>query len=385
MMSNSRKIPLVDLHAQLMSLSREMEETILQVVRGGCFIGGSELDNFEAAFARFCGTEYCIGVASGTDALRLALQACGIEKGDEVVTVPNTFVATTEAISLAGGTPVFADVEIDTCTMDPQKLEELITDRMNHSKPVKAIIPVHLYGHPAQMDTLLDLAARYNFKVIEDACQAHGAVYRGGGTEGKRRRAGSMGEVGCFSFYPGKNLGAYGDGGAVVTNSRTIAETIRRLKDHGRLNKKYEHEVEGCNSRLDALQAAVLNVKLKYLEGWNEKRRENAKLYDELLGSVPGVVVPKVLPWATSVYHLYVIRTEKRDRLREQLREEGIATGIHYPIPLHLQKAYGYLGYNSGDFPVTEEVTQEIVSLPMYPELKKDDIFMIVEKIKSLL
>lgn len=385
MVKKTQKINLVDLKAQFKSISCEMEEAILRVVHSSYFIGGSEVDAFEAAFARFCGTEYCIGVASGTDALHLALQACGIGKGDEVVTVPNTFVATTEAISLAGGKPVFVDVDTDTYTMDPQKLEELINYRMNHSKPVKAIIPVHLYGHPAQMDTLLDLAARHNLKVIEDACQAHGAVYLGEGTEGKRRRAGSMGDVGCFSFYPGKNLGAYGDGGAVVTNSRKIADKIRMLRDHGRLNKKYEHEVEGCNSRLDALQAAVLNVKLKYLEEWNEKRRENAKLYDELLGSVPGVVVPKVLPWATSVYHLYVIRTQKRDRIRQQLSEEGIATGIHYPIPLHLQKAYGYLGYKDGDFPVTEEVTQEIVSLPMCPELKKDDILMIAEKIKSLL
>ena len=393
-MNNSKnRIPLVDLEAQFKGFSREMEEAILRVVRSGRFIGGSEVEVFEAAFAEFCGTNYCIGVASGTDALRLALKACGIREGDEVVTVSNTFIATAEAISLVGAKPAFVDISSDTYTMDPQKLDEFLTHCAKHSKPVKAIIPVHLYGHPADMDPLLNLAKRYNLRVIEDACQAHGAVYYGEGSgsrdqgtdENNGRKVGSMGDVGCFSFYPGKNLGAYGDGGAVVTNDEKIAEKIKMLRDHGRLGKKYEHEIEGCNSRLDTLQAAVLNVKLKYLEEWNEKRRKNAKLYDELLGAVPDVIIPKVLPCVIPVYHLYVVRVKKRDRIRQLLSEGGIATGIHYPIPLHLQKAYSYLGYKAGNFPVTEEVAQEILSLPMFPELREEEIFRIVKTLKEVL
>lgn len=392
-MNNSKsRIPLVDLEAQFEDFSREMEEAILRVVRSGRFIGGSEVEVFEAAFAKFCGTNYCIGVASGTDALRLALKACGIWEGDEVVTVPNTFIATAEAISLVGAKPAFADISSDTYTMDPQKLDEFLTYCAKHSKPVKAIIPVHLYGHPANMDPLLNLAKRYNLRVIEDACQAHGAVYcqgTGGRDQGAGenvgRRVGSMGDVGCFSFYPGKNLGAYGDGGAVVTNDEKIAEKVKMLRDHGRWGRKYEHEIEGCNSRLDTLQAAILNVKLKYLDGWNERRRKHARLYDKLLGEIPALIIPKVLPLVTPVYHLYVIRVKNRGNLRRKLGDEGIATGMHYPIPLHLQKAYSYLGYKAGDFPVTEEVAQEILSLPMFPELREEEIFRIVKTLKEVL
>ena len=365
MVKKTQRINLVDLKAQFKSISREMEEAILRVVHSSYFIGGSEVDAFEAAFARFCGTEYCIGVASGTDALRLALQACGIDKGDEVVTVPNTFVATTEAISLAGGTPVFVDVATDTYTMDPQKLEELITYRMNHSKPVKAIIPVHLYGHPAQMDALLDLAARHNFKVIEDACQAHGAKYKG-------TLAGSMGNAAAFSFYPGKNLGAYGDGGMVVTNDAKIADKLKLLRDYGQ-KEKYHHLIKGYNRRLDTLQAVVLRIKLNYVKEWNESRRRHALRYNELLQDSQATL-PVNADFAESVYHLYVIRVPNRNEMLSFLQQNGISVGIHYPIPIHLQPAYMDLGYQKGDFPVTERYADEILSLPMFPELNDDQI-----------
>jgi len=391
MKEGRRIIPLVDLKAQLEGFSREMEEAIMRVVHNAYFIGGSEVEAFEDAFARFCGTRYCVSVASGTDALRLALQACGIGGGDEVITVPNTFIATTEAISLLGARPLFVDIDRDTYTINSQKVEELLATHTGEHTSIKAIMPVHLYGQPAAMEPLLNLAQRYDLKVIEDACQAHGALYYDQGTGGREqgvgksggKRVGSIGDVGCFSFYPGKNLGAYGDGGAVVTNDEKIAERVIMLRDHGRLGKKYEHEIEGCNSRLDALQAAILNVKLKHLEGWNEQRRRNARLYDELLLSVPGIRTPTVAPWGTHVYHLYVVRVKAREVMQQRLYQEGIATGIHYPIPLHLQKAYRYLGYRRGDFPVTEELSEEIISLPMYPELTQDDIVMIVEKIKD--
>ena len=392
MNKNKRKIPLVDLKAQLKGFSAEMEETILRVVHSTNFIGGSEGETFETAFARYCGVRYCIGVASGTDALRLALQSCGIGKGDEVITAPNTFIATTEAISMVGAKPVFVDIDSDTYNIDPQKLDKLLSCCTKQSEPVKAIIPIHLYGQPAHMDPILDLAKHYKLKIIEDACQAHGAVYyqgAGGREQGAEKniskKVGSMGDAGCFSFYPGKNLGAYGDGGAVVTDNEEVAKKVKMLRDHGRLDKKYEHEIEGCNSRLDALQAAILNVKLRYLDEWNKKRRENAELYDELLKNIPGLILPEVLPLAVPVYHLYVIRVKKRDTLRQQLSEEGIATGIHYPIPLHLQKAYSYLEYRCGDFPVTEKIAQEILSLPMFPELEKDEIVKIAEKVKNCL
>jgi dTDP-4-amino-4,6-dideoxygalactose transaminase len=272
-------------------------------------------------------------------------------------------------------------------------VEELLATRTGEHTSIKAIIPVHLYGQPAPMEPLLDLARRHNLKVIEDASQAHGALYFGEGAGdrvqdvGKSggKRVGSIGDVGCFSFYPGKNLGAYGDGGAVVTNDEKIKERVVMLRDHGRLGKKYEHEIEGCNSRLDALQAAILNVKLRYLEEWNEKRRRNAQLYDELLLSVPGIRTPTVVPWGTHVYHLYVVRVKAREVMQQRLHQEGIATGIHYPIPLHLQNAYRHLGYKRGDFPVTEEVAPDILSLPMFPELSSKDIGMIVGKIKQLL
>ena len=361
-------IPFVDLKAQYDSIKEEIDEAIQSVLNNTSFIMGEELKKFEEEFAQFCDVKYAIGVANGSDALILALRACGIGEGDEVITVPHTFIATTEAISNVGGKVVFVDIDPKTYTIDITKIEEKINER------TKAIIPVHLYGQPADMDAIMKLAKKYNLKVIEDAAQAHGAEY-------KREKVGSMGDVGCFSFYPGKNLGAYGDAGAVVANNEEIAEKVRLLRNHGRITKKYEHEIEGYSSRLDNLQAAILRVKLRYLNKWNEGRRENAKKYSELLSNVDGVITPYEADYAKHVYHLYVIRTENRDKLREELKSKGIATGIHYPIPLHLQPAYSYLGYKEGDFPITEKASQEILSLPMFAELGDEQI----ERISNLI
>lgn len=364
-------IPFVDLKAQYNSIKDEIDETIQNVFNNTSFIMGEELKNFEVEFARFCDVKYAIGVANGSDALILALRACGIGKGDEVITVPHTFISTAEAISNVGGKVVFVDIDPKTYTIDVSKIEEKINER------TKAIIPVHLYGQPADMDPIMRLAKEYNLKVIEDAAQAHEAEYKG-------KKVGSIGDVGCFSFYPGKNLGAYGDAGIVVTDNEEIAEKVKLLRNHGRITKKYEHEIEGYSSRLDNLQAAILRVKLRHLNKWNESRRKNAKKYNELLNNIGGITTPYEADYAKHVYHLYVIRVEKerRDKLREELRSEGIATGIHYPIPLHLQLAYNYLGYKRGDFPITEKRSQEILSLPMFAELKEKQIIKIVESIK---
>jgi len=356
-------IPFVDLKAQYDSIKDEIDNTIQNVINNTSFIMGEELKKFEEEFAWFCDVKYAIGVANGSDALILALRACGIGEGDEVITVPQTFIATTEAISNVGGKVVFVDIDPKTYTIDVTKIEEKINKR------TKAIIPVHLYGQPADMDPIIKLAKKYNLKVIEDAAQAHGAEYKG-------EKVGSIGNVACFSFYPGKNLGAYGDAGIVVTNNEGIAEKIKLLRNHGRITKKYEHKIEGYSSRLDNLQAAILRVKLRYLNKWNESRRKNAKKYNELLNNIGGITTPYEADYAKHVYHLYVIRVEKegRDKLREELKSKGIATGIHYPIPLHLQPAYNYLGYKRGDFSVTEEYSQKILSLPMFAELTDKQI-----------
>ena len=361
-------IPFVDLKAQYDSIKDEIDNAIQNVLNTTSFIMGEELKKFEEEFARFCNVKYAIGVANGSDALILALRACGIGKGDEVITVPHTFISTTEAISNVGGKVVFVDIDPKTYTIDVTKIEEKINER------TKAIIPVHLYGQPADMDPIMRLAKKYNLKVIEDAAQAHGAEYKG-------EKVGSIGDVGCFSFYPGKNLGAYGDAGMVVTNSEEIAEKVKLLRNHGRITKKYEHEIEGYSSRLDNLQAAILRVKLRYLNKWNESRRENAKKYNELLNNIAGIITPYEAGYAKHVYHLYVIGVEKerRDKLREELKSKGVATGIHYPIPQHLQPAYSYLGYKEGDFPVTEKASQEILSLPIFAELTDEQIEEIVE------
>jgi dTDP-4-amino-4,6-dideoxygalactose transaminase len=372
------KIPLVDLRAQYLSIKSEIDQAIQEVLDGTSFILGEMVKRFEQDFAEYCQAKYAVGVGNGTDALHLSLRACGVEKEDEVITVPNTFIATVEAITMAGARPAFVDINPKTYNMDPERLEEYIKLRLQDNRgknKLKAVIPVHLFGQPAEMDSINEIAKRYGLKVIEDAAQAHGAEYRG-------KRVGSIGDVACFSFYPGKNLGAYGDGGAVVTNDEGIAKKVRMLRDHGRL-KKYEHEFEGFNSRLDEIQAAILRVKLRRLDEWNESRRENAKLYNTSLQDVAAVAVPKVLEGILPVYHLYVIRVGKRDDLRNKLQEEGIATGIHYPIPLHLQPAYSYLGKGTGAFPRAEDTAEGILSLPMFPELTKQQQEYVIEKIKK--
>ena len=365
-------IPFVDLKVQYDSIKDEIDEAIQKVLNNTSFIMGEELKKFEEEFARFCNVKYAIGVANGSDALILALRACEIGEGDEVITVPHTFIATTEAISNVGGKVVFVDIDPKTYTIDIAKIEEKINER------TKAIIPVHLYGQPADMDPIMKLAKKYNLKVIEDAAQAHGAEYKG-------KKVGSIGDVACFSFYPGKNLGAYGDAGMVVTNNEEIAEKVKLLRNHGRITKKYEHDIEGYSSRLDNLQAAILRVKLRHLNKWNESRRENAKKYNKLLNNIGGITTPYEANYAKHVYHLYVIGVEKegRDKLREELKSKGIATGIHYPIPLHLQPAYNYLGYKRGDFPITEKASQEIISLPMFAELSDEQIEEIVKIIRN--
>ena len=362
-------ISLVDLKAQYNTIKTEIDNAIQEVLSSTSFIMGEKLERFEEEFALFCNTKYAIGVANGSDALILALRTCGIGKGDEVITVPNTFIATTEAITHVGGKINFVDINPKTYTIDVSKIEEKISNK------TKAIIPVHLYGQPADMDPIMMLAKKYNLKIIEDAAQAHGAEY-------KDKKVGSIGDVACFSFYPGKNLGAYGDAGMITTNSEEIARNVKLLRNHGSI-KKYEHKIEGYSSRLDNLQAAILRVKLRHLNKWNESRRKNAKKYNELLSSISGIITPYEADYAKHVYHLYVIRTEERDKLREELKLKDIATGIHYPIPLHLQPAYKYLGYKEGDFPITEKVSQEILSLPMFSELNDQQTEEIVELIKG--
>jgi len=399
---SDEKIPLVDLKSQYEEIKGEIQEAIDRVLDSSAFILGEEVTKFEEEFAKFCNTEYAIGTSSGTSALHLALLSLGIGEGDEVITTPYTFTATVETIIHCKAKPIFVDINHKNYNIDVQKLEEFIKrkckiksktgrsanrseaeiptpfsslcrDRLS-GKLIKAIIPVHLYGQPVDLDPILKLAKKYNLKVIEDACQAHGAEYKG-------KRVGSIGDIGCFSFYPGKNLGAYGDGGMMVTNDEKFANKIRCLRDHGR-REKYEHQMIGYNYRLDALQAAILRVKLKYLDEWNEKRRKNASIYNELLKDL-GVGTPYEGEYARHVFHLYVIRTKRRDEVYKFLQEKGIACGIHYPFPLHLQKAYRYLGYKEGDFPVAEECAKEVLSLPIYPELKRTQIEYIAETLKE--
>ena len=381
------KVPFLDLKAQYKEIEHEVVPLVTEAMENGMFIGGPHVEGFEKEFAEFCNTQYCIGVNSGTDALRFALMAAGIGPGDEVITVPNTFIATTEAISQVCATPAFVDIDPDTCNMDPAKVtafleqncvfNESTNQLINQStnRQVRSIIPVHLYGQTADMDPIQEVAQKYNLAVIEDACQAHGAKY-------KDKEAGSMAVAGCFSFYPGKNLGAYGEGGAVVTQDEKMAAEICMIRDHGQ-NKKYFHTMEGYNGRLDAIQAAVLRVKLKRLADWNQSRNDNAASYNELLADVPGIEFAKVAEHAESVYHLYVIMVDDRDELQKFLGDKGIATGLHYPLPLHLQKAYEHLGYKEGDFPVTERAAKRLLSLPMYPELTRDQIKYVADSIKE--
>jgi dTDP-4-amino-4,6-dideoxygalactose transaminase len=353
------------------------------------------VEEFEKEFAVFCGTEHCVGVGSGTDALRFALIAAGVRPGDTVVTVPNTFIATSEAISQAGARPDFVDIEERTFNMDAGKLREYLEKRCfveratgellnkRTGSRVKGIVPVHLYGQMADMDPILEIAERYNLLVIEDACQAHGASYYSR-KECCWKNAGSMGVAAAFSFYPGKNLGACGEAGAVTTKDPILAGKIRMLRDHGQ-KQKYHHEIEGYNGRLDSLQAGILHAKLKHLAQWNEKRRANARLYDELFRSeTGGVILPYESPRTKSVYHLYVIRLKNRNHVQGRLARANISTQIHYPIPLHLQKAYASLAYEEGDFPVAEKAAAEILSLPMYPQLKPSMQKRIVQEVTNL-
>jgi dTDP-4-amino-4,6-dideoxygalactose transaminase len=363
------RIPFVDLKEQYREIKTELQEAIEGVLEKGIFVGGEEVEWFEEEFAQYCGVRFAVGVGSGTEALHLALLACGVGKGHEVITVPNTFIATTEAITLTGARPVFVDIDPATYTMDTDRIESAITEK------TKAIIPVHLYGQPADMVPILAIAERHKLLVVEDAAQAHGALYKG-------KKVGGVGTVACFSFYPTKNLGAYGEGGAVVTNHEEIAQQVMMLRDHGS-RQKYSHEIEGMNSRLDTLQAAILRVKQRHLDRWNQQRRERAAHYDALLQDIKGVIRPTVREGCTHVYHLYVIRSTERDRLREHLWNTGIITGIHYPVPVYLQPAYGYLGISEGAYPVAERLATEILSLPMYPELRREDVETVAREIKG--
>ena len=369
-MQAKQQVPFVDLGAQYRTIAAEINEATSKVIQEADFILGREVRLFEEEFAAFCEVQYAVGVDSGTSALELALRAYDIGPGDEVITAANTFIASALAISHAGATPVLVDVDPFTHTIDVTGIERAITSR------TKAILPVHLYGHPAHMDPIRQLAEQRGLIVIEDACQAHGTRYKG-------RRAGSLGHAAAFSFYPGKNLGAYGDGGMVVTNDCEIAKRLEMLRNYGQ-QEKYHHQFRGFNRRLDTLHAAVLRVKLKYLEKWNAARRWNANLYQKFLeGS--GVMTPVEAGGAESVWHLYVIRTEQRDVLREHLVSRGINASIHYPIPIHLQPAYGDLGYQRGDFPVTEAHAQQILSLPMYAELTTELVEYVAKSIVTFL
>jgi dTDP-4-amino-4,6-dideoxygalactose transaminase len=385
-------IPFLDLITPHVELEQELTGVFRQALHTGGFIGGPMVEDFEKAFAAFCTTSHAIAISSGTDALRFALMACGVKDGDVVVTVPHTFIATTEAISQAGALPEFVDIDERTYNMSPEKLQEFLErckkDRsgklISHrsGRPVTAIVPVHLYGQMVDMDAILKLAEKYGLTVIEDACQAHGAEYFSR-KHNRWMKAGSMGRAAAFSFYPGKNLGACGEAGAATTNDQALADKIKMLRDHGQA-KKYYHDVEGYNGRLDAIQAGLLHKKLTHLAKWNAQRRERAAEYNRLFGAADDAVVPPFEPsWSRAVYHLYVVRTDDRDGLMNHLKKAGIGSGIHYPIPLHLQKAYAALKYHQGDFPVAEKAAAEIVSLPMFPQLTAEQQAKVVEEILS--
>lgn len=362
-------IPLVDLKRQTGKLEEEIRQAIAEVLADCHYVKGRWISQFEEAFARHCGAAHASAVSSGTAALQLALWAAGVGAGDEVVTSPYTFIATTEAITSVGARPVFADILPGPFTIDPEKIEQVTTKR------TKAIIPVDLFGHPADLDAIDEIARFHRLTVIEDACQAAGAEYRG-------CRLGSKSDLTCFSFYPSKNLGALGDAGAIVTNELKAVEQVRLRRDHGQTGA-YIHEVEGVNARMDSIQAAVLQIKLRYLDQWNATRRKHARQYDELLRGVEAVITPPIMEYATPVYSLYTIRARDRDRLQAYLRERGIMTGVYYPIPLHLQPAYQYLGYKEHDFSVAETAAREVLSLPVYPELHEDEISRVVEGIRE--
>jgi dTDP-4-amino-4,6-dideoxygalactose transaminase len=368
--SSTGVIPMCDLKAQYERIHAEIESAVRRVVASAAFVRGPDCAAFEAEFARYCGVSHCCGVANGTDALRLTLWALGVGAGDEVVTVSHTFAATAEAILQNGARPVFVDVDPDRFTMDPEALIGAITPR------TKAILPVHLYGHPADMDAILDIASRRGIPVVEDAAQAHGALWQ-------ERKAGSLGHAACFSFYPGKNLGAFGDAGAVVSDDAGLIARVRSLANHGAGADKFDNVVVGTNSRLDTLQAAVLRVKLPHLDQWNAERRERTLAYRSVLEGLPDVILPNESPQARHAWHLFVIRASERDALRQRLAARGIASAVHYPRPLHLQPCMNSAFGRTGDLPVTERLAREVLSLPLYPELPLSGIERIAREVRA--
>lgn len=364
------RVPFLDLKAHHAPIRVELDAAIREVIDCGAFAGGPYVERFEEDFAKFCGVPFSVGVGNGTDALWFVLQALGVGPGDEVITVPMTFMATAEAISHCGAKPVFVDIDEETYTMNPALLEQAITSR------TKVIIPVHLFGQMADMDPILDIAKRHNLFVVEDACQAHGAEYKG-------RIAGSLGIAGCFSFYPGKNLGAFGEAGGIVTSNETLKRTIQVFRDHGQ-DRKYYHSIIGWNGRMDGIQGAVLGVKLRRLSEANFARRTNAAIYDKLLATVRQVVTPKVGEGRLPVYHVYAVRVQDRDGALKRLSDRGIGCGVHYPVPVHLQPAYAFLGHRIGDFPVSEACGREFLSLPMFPELQPTQIEIVAQELREV-
>jgi dTDP-4-amino-4,6-dideoxygalactose transaminase len=363
-------VPFVDLQAQYRAIKAEVDEAVQRVLDTSAFILGREVEAFERAFSEYVGARECVGVSNGTAAIHLALAACGVGAGQEVIVPANTFFATPEAVSAAGATPVFVDCDPVTYNLDASKIEAAVTER------TRAVIPVHLYGQPADLDAVSEVARRHHLIVIEDAAQAHGALYKG-------RRVGALARAGCFSFYPGKNLGAYGEGGAVVTDDPAVARRVRMLRDHGS-ERKYHHEVVGYNLRLEGIQGAVLSVKLKHLDGWNELRRRHAERYRELLAPLAeacALTLPREAEYASHVYHLFVVQTAERDRLQRYLSSAGVQTGIHYPTPAHLQPAYAALGHRAGDFPHAESQSRRVLSLPMFAELTGQQIEHVAEAV----
>src|SRR5712691_8801501 len=369
-MTEAPFVPMVDLKAQLARIRAEVDAATARVLESTRFIGGEECRLFEGEFAAYCGATDAVGVANGTDALTIALRAHGIGPGDEVVTVANSFIATGEAILLNGARPVFIDVDPATYTMDPAQVEKAITAR------TKLILPVHLYGHPANMKPILEVADRHGLRVLEDAAQAHGAEIEG-------RRAGALGHAACFSFYPGKNLGAYGDAGMVVSNDADFVARVRQIANHGGGANKYDNVVVGTNSRLDTLQAAVLRVKLRHLDRWNAERRERVQAYSEALAGLPGLTIPREREGARSAWHLFTLRAADRDALQARLKSAGIATAVHYPKALHLQPAMAAAGGRPGLLPVSEALTREVLCLPLYPELPLEDVARVASEVRS--
>ena len=391
-MNTDVAIPFLDLVTPHVELEEELTALFRRVLHTAGFIGGPMVENFETAFAEFCDVRHAIAVNSGTDALRFAILTSGVQPGDVVLTVPNTFIATTEAISQARAIPEFVDVDEQTYNMSTVMLQRYLEKKcvrdksgklvsLRSGRPVTAIVPVHLYGQIADMDRIMELAAEYDLIVIEDACQAHGAEYFSK-KQNRWLKAGSMGKAAAFSFYPGKNLGACGEAGAITTNDVSMAEKMKMLRDHGQ-SRKYYHAIEGYNGRLDALQAGILHVKLGHLKSWNESRRARAAEYNRLLAGCDAIRLPWEPSWSRSVYHLYVIRTSDREGMMQHLKEAGIGSAIHYPVPLHMQRAYSSMNYSVGEFPVTESCAAEIVSLPMYPQLAMADLERVAKEVIS--